>query len=166
MTENSPKQKSSRLTRGLLIGSLTLNFLIIGGAIGIVATADKHRHQPTGSFSTDLFTRALDDARRDNVRANLKENMDTRRQADRQKNRAAFDSLLATMAQEPFARDAVVSALNALEAQGAARRMEGTNALLDVLEDMTVEERTDYVERLKRDLRKKRSGKNNSPKKE
>lgn len=165
MIENPLPSQPSRLTRGILIGSLALNFLIIGGAIGFVATADKHRQPLPSSFSIGPFTQALEDGQRQQVRAKLKDNMESRRQEDRRESRRAFSAFLASLQQEPFERTAVVDALNAMEMQSKTRRMEGTNAFLDALETMTPEERSAYVERLEQELRKHRS-KNKRPKPE
>lgn len=156
MTKNTSSSQTSRVTRGLLIGSLALNLLIIGGAVGFMATAEKHRAPPPSSFSVGPFTQALKEEQRQNVRTNLKENMESRRKTDRKEGRKAFSAFLTALRQDPFERESVVSALNAMDAQSKARRMEGTNALLDEIEKMTSEERAAYVERLERALRKKR----------
>lgn len=163
MTENAAPSQTSRFSRGILIGSLALNFLIIGGVIGFVATADKHRQPLPSSFSVGPFTQALEGEQRQKVRGNLKENMEARRKEDRRESRKAFALFLKALRQDPFERAAVVEALNAMDAQSKARRMEGTNALLDAIESMTPEERAAYVERLERELRKRRQPERKPP---
>lgn len=158
MTETTKKPKASRLTRGLLIGSLTLNFLIIGGGVGLVLSSANHRHPPPSSFTIGPFTRALEEGQRVSVRENLKGRMEARRFDDRKENRRAYFALLAALRQDPFDRSAVVKELESMEKQGAARRTQGADALLDAIEAMTPEERSAYVDRLESDLKKKRSG--------
>lgn len=166
MTDNSTKTKASRLTRGLLIGSLTLNFLIIGGAIGLLVSSKNHRQPPTSSFSTGAFTKALDEEQRVEVRESLKARMDSRRKIDRQEHRRVFSALLSALRQNPFDRAAVVSEINSIEQQGAARRTQGTDALLDAIEAMTAPEREAYVDRLERDLKRKRPSSRKAPTRE
>ncbi|AML51603.1 periplasmic heavy metal sensor [Falsihalocynthiibacter arcticus] len=157
MIKNPPPSQTSRLARGVLIGSLALNFLIIGGAIGFILTADKHRQPLPSSFSIGPFTQALEDVQRQKIRENLKENMEVRRKNDWRESRRAFAAFLASLQQEPFERAKVVDALNAMEMQSKTRRKEGTDAYLDALESMTPQERSTYVERLEREVKKHRS---------
>lgn len=166
MTDNPTKTKASRLTRGLLIGSLTLNFLIIGGAVGLLVSSKNQRHPPADAFSTGAFTKSLDESQRAQVRESLKTRMESRRKVDRQEHRRVFNSLLSALRQTPFDRAAVVSELNAIEQQGAARRTQGTDALLDAIEAMTPPEREAYVDRLQRELKRKRPGARKTPPKE
>ncbi|WP_380057679.1 periplasmic heavy metal sensor [Falsihalocynthiibacter sp. SS001] len=157
MSDTANKRPTSRFVRVMLIGSLALNFLVIGGVIGVAVTADKH-HKGRGTFAIGPFTQALDDATKEKVRDSLSRNMDERREADRRGARQAMQMLLASLKQEPFDRGQVEQALNAIEAQGAARRAEGTDALLDAVEQMTPDERAAFVERFEQQMRKRKSG--------
>lgn len=163
MTENPTKSKASRLTRVLLIGSLSLNFLIIGGAIGLLASSGSHRHPPAASFSIGPFTKALNEEQRVNVRESLKSRMDERRGADRKNIRRGFVALMETLRQDPFDRTAVEEQIKMIEEQGNARRYQGTDALLDAIETMTAQDRAAYVDRLEEELKRKRSSPRKGP---
>lgn len=157
MAENASIEKTSRVTRVLLIGSLTLNFLFVGGVVGFALKAGDHRQPPAASFLIGPFTQALDEVQRDNVREHLKKGMESRRKADRREGRRNFMVLMEALRQEPFDRATVEKALRAMEAQGLDRRQQGTDALLDAIEGLSVEERAEYIDRLEQKLRKVRS---------
>jgi uncharacterized membrane protein len=151
--------------RGLLVGSLALNLLVIGGGVGLVATSGKHRAPQATSFSFGPFTRALAEEQKEEVRAQLSERMKARRHVDRQNGRRMMEALLAALRQAPFEPDAVRKIIGELDSQSQARRAQGTETLLEALTSMSQTERLAYVERLETDLTSKHKKNRGAPKK-
>jgi Spy/CpxP family protein refolding chaperone len=167
MTEikSPPKQQDrspSRLMRGMLIGSLALNLLVVGGGIGLMATAGKHRDPQQASFNLGPFTGALLDDQKEEVRAKLYERMEERRHLDRKDARRMMRALLTAIQQEPFERDAVREIVKDMDAQSQIRRSQGTETLLDAFDAMSHAERLSYVERLEENFTSKRKKKRGS----
>ncbi len=147
------QKKSGRLQRGLLIGSLALNLLVLGVVAGTVFKGNG----PGGSQRVDLtagpLTRAMEGERRDAVRAALRESGAFERR-DRSEIRQDMQVLLATLRADEFDEVAFRDALS----RQRARLQSGQNAVLDAvtaqIEEMAPEERAAFADRLEDQARR------------
>jgi uncharacterized membrane protein len=136
----------------LLIGSLAINLLVAGAAIGMFA---KHRRMPPGSdfnvirlvandHGVQKFFRTLGSDREAAFRSIL----DDRRQSLvplRVAARAARRDAAASLAAEPFDPARFKSAMEGLQAAEAAANQSAVSLLTAALEKMTPEERARFT---------------------
>ncbi|SMX37278.1 periplasmic heavy metal sensor [Octadecabacter ascidiaceicola] len=147
------QQKTGRLLRGILVVSLALNLLVVG----VVAGAFIKGGGPSGPHRIDLtvgpLTRAMDGERRDAVRDALRDSGAFQRR-DRAEIREDMQVLLATLRADVFDEAAFRDAL----ARQRARLRSGQDAVLDAItsqiEDMDVEERAEFADRLEAQARR------------
>lgn len=135
---------SRRFLRNVLIASLALNLLLIGGFAG--AKWMRHHGSPLDRVGRGLhaYSWTLESARGDEIRDMLKKlrrDMKSRRKGVRQKMHAVRDIISA----EPFDRQkSEETMIEALQARHELRRDQALN-LLTVIEKLTPEERATFV---------------------
>lgn len=143
-------QKSPRWMRILLVLSLGLNLLIIGGIVGTTL----HR-EPSGHAERALgpFARAFEDEHRDAFRARLKDRAEPLRQ-NRSEARKAFKTLLGTLRAETFDVAAFQDAVARQVKELSAFQTIGQDALAEQLSAMSLDERRAFADRLEKGFRR------------
>lgn len=155
---NTSEIKRPRLLRGLLIGSVTLNLLIVGVVGGSLYGLKQHGG-PTGSERFGApFVRALsfDDKRAVGraVRQAFRE-----AEVDRKADRELFDEALRQLRQTPFDPAALQVTAVAIDQASEARRGLGRAVFLARIADMDDATRRAYADRLEDILTRKGSPK-------
>lgn len=145
----------------LLAGSLVLNFLLIGGMIGLAAQNHGKTGQrgPAAIGALGPLSRALPEEQRKELRSAFRSNRGTLREG-RQRVDASTQRVLDIISAEEFDRDALlaVAAERAGVLQEISRRSHEIYA--DVMSKMSHAERLEYVEKLKQHRSRKPKKKN------
>lgn len=158
MSGSERPARSRRWQFPLLMASLAVNLLVAGAVGGWFASKGppgRDRDQFPGSARSVMgepFVRALPQVERDAVAEALKDELPRLRE-NRVALRSRFEALLSALTAEKFDADAF-RLLLAEQRSVALRRQEiGEAILIDRLQAMSLQERTDYAERLARGLR-------------
>lgn len=148
MSETSPPGTGSRRMKYVLIGSLALNLLFVGGLAGMAFK--KHGHGPHHAarehFGLMGLTRVLPDDRRKEVLDQLKKEYDARRPA-MEDLRVARHEAADRLAADPLDRAALEQALADVASKEQALRSAMVETFLVQAERLTAEERTLLSER-------------------
>lgn len=154
-----PKGKKRRALRVLLIGSVTLNVLIIGVVGGAIFSFKRHDGPPVaGDRFTAPFVRAMSF---EDKRAVGREIRRSYRSAsvDRQADQARYLEALSLLRQSPFDGEALKVTVVALDEAGVNRRTLARESFLKRISDMSDAERAAYADRLEEELKHGRKGK-------
>lgn len=143
-----------RWVKVLLIGSLSLNLLIVGAVLGAVVTGAGKWRAPNGSGGPGALTQALADKdqralKRQMVRAFAGE-FDSRRQY-----RDTMAGFITNLRADVFDADAARASLTQIQNHVKRRFEVGQSLLVERLDEMTAEERMSYAERLEDRMRRK-----------
>lgn len=153
----------SRPWKILLIGSLLVNFLVLGAVVGLVL-----RGGPSGPRQVDLsfgpFTRALTEADRRSVGADLRKQLRADggdRRLSRAQRAADHAALVALLTEQPFRPDAFADLIGAERARMQVFAARAERALVARITQMTPAERRAFAARLAQDFsdREARRGK-------
>ena len=146
-------KKSGRLQRGLLIGSLALNLLVVGVVAGTFFTGGGSGGSQRFDLTAGPLTRALEGERRDAVRTALQESGAFARR-DRSEIREDMQVLLTTLRADDFDEAAFRDVLS----RQRTRLQSGQNAVLDAvtsqIDDMGPDERAAFADRLEAQARR------------
>lgn len=162
-TETDTKPKMRRSMRFLLIGSLTLNFLVAGVVVG-GAVAHWHggdeRHRDFG-FSSP-YTRALDRDDRRSIGKAIRQHHKGKG-AGRPNTGAYYREAVALLRQSPLDVEALTALLERQKSVTSGRQNAAQQIWLDHLLRMSHAERSAYADRLEAELNKRpqRGGPNN-----
>lgn len=155
-----PVRRSPRWMTVLLVVSLSVNLLVAGLFVGAMLRhggermGDRDRSELSRDLGRTPFVAALGPADRGAIADRLRREAGPLR-ANREELRERFDRLLAALRADSFDR-AEVEALLAQQREAGLRRLEiGEEAILERLEEMSVEERRAYADRLDRSLRRR-----------
>ena len=157
MTENnaSTPPKRRRWVLPLLFVSLALNLLVAGIVFGTVLQGGNERDGrpggPARSVLGEPFVRALEPTDRMALGREIIANRDQLRE-NRSDLRARVEVLLETLGEETFDRDAVSALLSEQRGLAVKRQEVGESLLLNRLEEMSLEERRAYADRLGKSL--------------
>lgn len=136
--------------RGLLVGSLALNLVVIGAVAGLLISGGGwhgRHHAPGIAAAGGPLTRALDAQDR---RAIARQMRDAYRDGrpGRAEQRAAFDALIADLRKTPFERADVAAHMARMRGMLFGRLELAQGLLLDRLDGMTPDERAAFADRL------------------
>lgn len=144
----------SRRATWVLYASLAVNLLILGIVLGWLLSPDGPRRLdgPARSLMGAPFAEALS---REDRRALLRQmaGRADRIEGTRDALRARFETLLAALRDETWDRDAVEAVLETQREAAEGRQRIGEALLLDRLEEMSVDERRAYADRLEERVR-------------
>lgn len=147
------QKKSGRVQRGLLIGSLALNLLVVGIVAGTYFTDGGPKRPHRIDLTVGPLTRAMDEDRRDAVGDALRASGAFERQG-RSAIREDMQVLLATLRADVFDETAFRDALS----RQRARLQSGQDAVLDAItgqiEEMGPQERAAFADRLEEQARR------------
>lgn len=149
MTEAAKLQaKAPRWMKLALVGSVSLNLLIVGAVAGTVGRhAVEGRAAPRISDAGGAYTMALSPKdRREIGRALVGHVRDGR--PDRDAVRAEYQQMISVLGAEPFDRAKAQAVLDRQSAFAESRRALAETLLLDRLEQMSPEERQGFATRL------------------
>lgn len=136
--------------KAVLVGSLALNLLVAGLAVGAFL------HGPPGHTPRDRdpalpFTRAFDEDQRRDLRRALHAEFRQRRE-DGSGLIEDYQQALTVLRAEPFDPEALRAALEAQGARADMRRVRGQAILAQMLGNMSPEARRAYADRLEHEL--------------
>ncbi len=154
--EQTPKRR--RWIMPLLLVSLAFNLLIVGAIVGRTLSPDGPRFRdrvegPARSLIGEPFIRALSQEDRRALLADLR-NDGPRIRETREGLRQRFEAFLTALRADPFVAEDVTRLLQEQQAVAAGRQELGVILLVRRYQEMSVEERTAYAERLEKSLRK------------
>lgn len=154
MTEEhtSAPQKKRRWVLPLLFVSLALNLLVVGIVVGAMFQGggkdrDGRPMGPARSVLGEPFVRALEPSDRVALGREIIANRDQLSE-NRSVLRSRVERLLEQLREEEFDREAVSALLSEQRSLAVNRQEVGEVLLLNRLEDMSVEERRAYADRL------------------
>lgn len=155
--ETARRTKSPLWMRILLIGSLSINLLVVGMVIGTIASGGGpgQGRDAAREAGGSPFVRAL----APNDRRGLMRDMIAERRTlrdSRETLRTRFDALLTALRAETFDADAVAQLLEDQRAATLARNKIGETAILARVASMTLQERRAYADRLEAEIRPRR----------
>ena len=158
MSDYPPSQgqdKTSKTTRILLILSLALNLVILGGLAGMAIGHWNHGDDKVkrAYLSPNPLVRALEKDERKEVSKAIRRTHEERG-LDRQADRANYREIVALLLAEDLDRGALTNALETRVAATVKRLGSAQEAWLEVVEDMDMEDRREYAERLEEVLEK------------
>lgn len=143
----------SRWQRGLLVGSLALNLLVVGVVAGSAIVGGGPKGQQRFDLTVGPLTRAMDAEHRDAVRDALRDSGAFARN-NRADIRADMQLLFETLRADDFDEAQFRAAMT----RQRARLQSGQDAILDAVSqqvaDMSVQERQDFADRLQEQLRR------------
>ncbi len=151
MTDQTPP--AGRWQRRLLVASLALNLLIVGAVVGLAVSGGSKGGPQRFDLTAGPVTRAMEPERRDRVRDALRDS-DVFRPANRAEMRADTQALLTTLRAATFDEDAFRAALTRQRARLQAGQEAVLNAVTREISEMSVEERTEFADRLEQQLRR------------
>jgi len=167
LTETSPASSSGR--RWLLVGSLALNLLFIGGLAAIWWKGPPPVYGHPGLTQTPFglmkFARDLPPERRDAVRRHLKDARADMRGL-RDELRAARQKAAEVLKSPDYTADNMSAALGAIAAADNRIRDRGAAALLAAIGELTPEERQELASSWQRRLERPPGRKDKTPKSE
>ena len=157
MTETTPDKPRNRWIKPVLFISLTLNLLVAGIVAGHLLAPDKRDKRDFDRAARGVigepFFRALPDKDRRALfadvvkdRSRIKESRDSLRQR--------FDAFLAALRADPYDPEDVARLLLEQRQAAVGRQEIGEALLMKRLENMTVEERKAYADRLEDGLKR------------
>lgn len=162
MTETPSEKNGTRKQRYrkyLLVGSLALNFLVIGAVIGtLLSDGPRKLRAPQGEFEVGPFTRALGEEDKQTVQKNLRDKISERGHDDRRKARELLLELIEAIRADPFDPERVLAQFKSMNQLGESRRVQGESALVEAISKMSAEDRIAYADRLENQFRKRRNG--------
>lgn len=159
--------------RWLLVASLALNLLFIGGIAGLWLKGPHGPHGPPSwgpsptAFGLMMFARQLPPERRDVVRVPLREARKTLRPL-RAQLREARGKAAAVLASPDYTQEQLQAAMAAIADVDSRMRQAGTEALLAAIDKLTPDERRQLSEAWSKRLameasRRMRRGKDEGP---
>lgn len=156
--------KPRRALRALLIGSLTLNVVIVGVVGGAIFSLKRHDDpRAVGSRPTAPFVRALSFEDKREVGRAIRRGFQAAA-VDRGADRERYEEALRLLRQTPFDEDALGHTLAGLDDASIQRRVIARESFLLQLVEMTDAERATYADRLEAELQRGRSGKHGKDK--
>lgn len=148
-----PTGATPRWIKALLAGSLALNFAVIAGAIGVAVTFDGPRPPKDGNFfGISGYVRALEDGKRKEFGRTVREAMP--HPPSRESFRAQAQATLDLIRAEPFDAAALDAHLTGLAQRFETGRKTGDRVFVQIIEQMTAEERAAYADRLEKRIDK------------
>jgi uncharacterized membrane protein len=148
------KPRAGRGIKIALAVSLALNLLVVGLVAGAVLNRPGPGDAPAiRTLGLGPFALALPREARDDIRHRIEGDLEDVRR-DRAEIGQSLLALRRALLAEPFDREAAARALGRSREAAAALQAQGHGALLDTLEDMTLDERVAVADRLGRTLRR------------
>lgn len=146
-----PKPRLSRGMRILLISSLALNLLVVGGVGGLILKGPPHHPDLVRDLGFGAFTEALSDADRAALRSDfLRRTPDLK--AKRAEMRGDLDLVLGALRATPFDPVALDAALARQTTRIQARLAIGQTLMRDRFVAMSPQDRAAFADRLERSL--------------
>ena len=142
-----PTAPMRRSLRWLLIGSLTVNFLVLGLVVGTAAKWRGGKVLHAIELSLGPFARALDDRDRRAILRDLMGN-DAARPPPRHERDAAMTELVAALRADPFALDQVRTLIDSQKDWVTSAQTAAQEAVLTRIGTMTPAERSAFADRL------------------
>ncbi|NNE88881.1 MAG: periplasmic heavy metal sensor [Silicimonas sp.] len=154
MTDTTTSPKKGKWLMPLLFTSLAVNLLIAGMVVGwSFSDGRKDRTQgPIRGVLGEPFARALPDSARQAIRSDI-ERERSRISESRAALRERFQAFLAALRSDPFVPEDVVQLLEEQRQVGITRQEFGEELLLRRLNEMSLEERSAYADRLEQLLK-------------
>ncbi|SEN60384.1 Uncharacterized membrane protein [Gemmobacter aquatilis] len=150
-TFQTPKARFPRGMRILLVASLALNLLVLGGVGGMILKGPPPRHDLVRDLGFGAFTEALSDADRAALRSDfLRRTPDL--QAKRAEMRGDLDLVLAALRATPFDPAALDAAMARQSVRIEARIAMGQALMRDRFVAMSPQDRAAFADRLERSL--------------
>ncbi|NVO29026.1 periplasmic heavy metal sensor [Donghicola sp. C2-DW-16] len=141
-----------RWIKALLAGSLALNFAVIAGAIGMVATFDGPPPPDGGMPGVGGFVRSLNEEHRREFGDAMRGAFDKR--PSRETFMADAQQMITLIRAEPFDSAAFQSHIETVSQRFEDGRRAGDAALIRIIGGMSSAERQDYADRLEKRLSK------------
>lgn len=155
MTETNTK--TPRRVKVLLAVSLGLNLLVVGAVVGTALTGGSKGGPQRFDLTAGPLTRAMDDDRRDSLRARLSE-ADVFRRGDRADIRADMNRLVEALRAPDFDAQAFVDALTRQRDRLRAGQDAAVTAIVEEIETMSQDERNAFADRLVEQMRRRPGG--------
>ncbi len=150
MTDNLQKSKTGKWVKILLVVSLGVNLMVAGLVVGAALKEPYQRSSPKNQDAIAFLSYALPKEHRQEIRRELVARRDEF-QASRQALRGLRVEMIAVLEQEPFEIEKVAMLLEQQRALFLSMGELAHDALLRRIEQLTPEERTVYINSLRRD---------------
>lgn len=158
---DAPKPAAMKTWLRVVFGlSLALNLMVVGIVAGSHLKWGGKDRGPMGRLEQmgGPLTRALSHRDRHEIARDMRQNSHGSPEAKAQR-RAAFVALIADLRTDPFDREAVAGHMARQRSAMGERMAYGQGLLLERLEKMSAEERTDFADRLQQGLDRRRDRK-------
>ncbi|TMV94936.1 periplasmic heavy metal sensor [Thioclava sp. BHET1] len=143
---------SRRLIRWVLIGSVTLNLLVIGVIIGGIFGHDRHPpRMVVGDVTLGIFTKSLSPEDREALRQEAQKRAPEFR-AMRMQARADLTALIGALKAQPWDRAEVKAILTRHQDRMVKRVQLGDELIFERFDAMSVADRRDFADRLQKDV--------------
>lgn len=155
MTDTPKPQKKRKWLLPLLFVSLAINLLVAGIVVGWLASDTRKERAQQGPIRGVLgapFVRALPDDARQAIRRDI-ERESGRIRESREALRERFQAFLTALRSDPFVPEDVARLLAEQRQVGISRQEFGEELLMRRLNEMSVEDRRAFADRLQRQLR-------------
>ncbi|MBO9472609.1 periplasmic heavy metal sensor [Shimia sp. R10_1] len=154
----SPKSRKRLVGRVLLIGSLTLNVVIVGLVVGAVFSFKKHDGpSPVGDRFTAPFVRALSHEDKREVGREIRRGFRSA-SVDRRADDVLYLDVLDLLRETPFNAPAMKATMETLDQTGINRREIARESYLKRISSMSDAERAAYADRLEEELKRGHKG--------
>jgi len=153
---STPPRGSGRLVRIVLVCSLALNLLVIGGVVGSVTRGEKGlRPPPRVEFSASALFSAVDPQDRRDLRREVLRQIGAGENGPRGRRELAQD-LLVVLRAEPFDPQALAARLGQESERMVSITASTQTVFVDYVAGLESEARLQLAERLERELTKSR----------
>ncbi len=159
MPEHMQKSvRKSRWPKIVLVGSLTLNLLLIGLIVGTIVRVGPHSRHDRGDRLIPYIL-ALPNSDRQAMRTEFEHKIEKRRSDRRRSSGARLDELLTVLRSQTFDPDKLRSIFEERVDWHWRQLHEGRDALILRISGLSEEERLLYADRLERRLQRSRRNK-------
>ena len=147
------QSKTSRWRQGLLVASLGFNLAVVGIVVGAAFTDGPRNSPKRYDLTAGPLTRAMDTERRGAVREALRDSGAFRASA-RSEIRNDMRAIIATLRANEFDQSAFRAALGRQRQRLQAGQDAVLDAVADQINDMSLEERAAFADRVEEQLRR------------